>query len=47
VIGAYDGSDGTSGIDTAEQARALPADYSGGIWTNRIDRIAPLAGTAR
>jgi hypothetical protein len=27
--------------------RALPADYSGGIWTNRIDRIAPLAGTAR
>jgi glycerophosphoryl diester phosphodiesterase len=44
VAGGLDGSDGASGIDSADQMRALPANYRGGIWTNRIDRIAPLAG---
>jgi glycerophosphoryl diester phosphodiesterase len=45
ITGEYDGSDGTSGVDRAEQYRALPAGYDGGIWTNRIDRIAPLVRT--
>ncbi len=43
VAGPYDGDgDGTSGIDDAAQFSALPQGYDGGVWTNRIDRIAPL-----
>lgn len=41
VVGG-DGSDFSSGFDTAEDIKRLPAGFSGGIWTNRIDRIAPL-----
>ena len=32
----------SEGFDTKEDARRIPANYWGGIWTNRIDRIAPL-----
>ena len=42
VTGAYDGGTGASGLDSDAEVRRLPAGYSGGIWTNRIDRIAPL-----
>ena len=42
VTGAYDGGTGASGIDSGEELRGLPAGYSGGIWTNRIDRMAPV-----
>jgi glycerophosphoryl diester phosphodiesterase len=41
VVGRYDGEDFSSGIDAPEDLSLLPADYAGGIWTNRIDRIAP------
>jgi glycerophosphoryl diester phosphodiesterase len=41
VIGRYDGEDFSSGIDAPEDLSLLPAGYAGGIWTNRIDRIAP------
>nr|WP_145025156.1 glycerophosphodiester phosphodiesterase family protein [Paenibacillus sp. Y412MC10] len=41
VVGG-DGSDFSSGFDSPEDIKRLPAHYSGGIWTNRIDRIAPL-----
>ncbi|USG67152.1 glycerophosphodiester phosphodiesterase [Brevibacillus ruminantium] len=41
VVGG-DGSDFSSGFDSPEDIKRLPAGYSGGIWTNRIDRIAPL-----
>ncbi|UVI28411.1 glycerophosphodiester phosphodiesterase family protein [Paenibacillus spongiae] len=41
VVGG-DGSDFSSGFDTPEDIERLPDDYTGGIWTNRIDRIAPL-----
>jgi len=34
--------DFSSGFDTAEDLKRLPPGYSGWIWTNRIDRIAPL-----
>ena len=44
VAGAYDGGTGASGIDSDAEFRRLPTRYSGGIWTNRIDRIAPLTG---
>jgi glycerophosphoryl diester phosphodiesterase len=42
VVGPLDG-DFSSGIDDETAYRALPSNFSGGIWTNRIDRIAPLA----
>ncbi len=44
VVGQWAGEDFSRGIDTAEDFRQLPPAYAGGIWTNRIDRIAPLAG---
>jgi glycerophosphoryl diester phosphodiesterase len=34
----------SSGIDTLEQIRAIPQDFSGGIWTNRIDRVGAHFG---
>ncbi len=43
VIGPYGPGDvGTSGIDTKEDVEALPARFTGGVWTNRVDRVAPL-----
>jgi len=42
VAGAYDGGTGASGVDSGEEFHRLPARYAGGIWTNRIDRIAPM-----
>jgi glycerophosphoryl diester phosphodiesterase len=46
VAGRYDGGEGTTGIDTEADFRRLPPGYVGGIWTNRIDRIAPLVRAA-
>ncbi|MGW9123875.1 glycerophosphodiester phosphodiesterase family protein [Paenibacillus chitinolyticus] len=43
VVGG-DGSDFSSGFDSPEDIKRLPSGYSGGIWTNRIDKIAPLYG---
>ena len=42
IVGRYDGEDFSSGIDRGEDFALLPAGFAGGIWTNRIDRIAPL-----
>jgi glycerophosphoryl diester phosphodiesterase len=42
VAGPWDGGF-SRGIDDAATLARLPAGYAGGIWTNRIDRIAPLA----
>jgi glycerophosphoryl diester phosphodiesterase len=41
VVGG-DGSEFSTGFDSPADIQRLPADYSGGIWTNRIDKIAPL-----
>lgn len=41
VLGPYDGGEFSSGIDDVTQLESLPRGYGGGIWTNRIDRIAP------
>ena len=43
VLGPYDGSFGTSGIDDLEQFAQLPIGFTGGIWTNHIDRIGAAA----
>jgi glycerophosphoryl diester phosphodiesterase len=42
IIGRYDGEDFSGGIDRPDDLALLPTDFAGGIWTNRIDRIAPL-----
>lgn len=31
----------SEGFDTMEDVERIPKHYSGGIWTNRVDRIAP------
>ncbi len=46
IVGAHGAGDaGTSGIDDEAAFRALPEGFDGGIWTNRIDLIGPLAHT--
>jgi glycerophosphoryl diester phosphodiesterase len=42
VIGRHEGEDFSKGIDRTEDLALLPKGYAGGIWTNRIDRIAPV-----
>jgi len=42
VLGGLEGEDFSRGIDDALELRKLLPGYRGGIWTNRIDRIAPL-----
>lgn len=48
LLGPYEpGRPFTTGIDTAVDVAQLPTGYAGGIWTNRIQVIAPLvAGRA-
>ncbi|CAN7678344.1 glycerophosphodiester phosphodiesterase family protein [Paenibacillus sp. LjRoot56] len=41
VVGG-NGTEFSTGFDTPVDLERLPASYSGGIWTNRIDRIAPI-----
>lgn len=47
VLGPYRGGEFSTGIDTPEQLAHLPDDYSGGIWTNEIETIAPLVRQRR
>lgn len=42
VAGPWEGEAFSHGVDEASDFLALPKGFSGGIWTNRIDRIAPL-----
>jgi glycerophosphoryl diester phosphodiesterase len=42
MLGDYDGSGFSSGVDDAATLRKLPPAFDGAIWTNRIDRIGPL-----
>ncbi|GHO88702.1 hypothetical protein KSZ_67080 [Dictyobacter formicarum] len=32
----------SSGFDSPEDLKRLPPGYTGGIWTNRIDQVAPV-----
>ena len=41
VVVAGDGQ-WSEGFDTVEDLKQIPDNYLGGIWTNRIDRIAPV-----
>ncbi|MDZ4741680.1 MAG: glycerophosphodiester phosphodiesterase family protein [Alphaproteobacteria bacterium] len=44
VTGPFDRRNIATGIDDLAAARQFPFDFPGGIWTNRIDRIAPHFG---
>lgn len=35
----------SEGFDSADDLKRLPSNYNGGIWTNRIDKIAPQLKT--
>lgn len=41
LIGDYGGEGLSQGFDDPDLLSQLPRDYSGGIWTDRIDRIGP------
>ncbi|MEH7246774.1 glycerophosphodiester phosphodiesterase family protein [Neobacillus niacini] len=41
ILVAGDG-DWSEGFDTSQDLERLPKNYNGGIWTNRIDVIAPI-----
>lgn len=41
MLGPYDGSGYTSGIDTLAELDAVPTSFDGYVWTNRVDRIGP------
>ena len=41
LLGAYDDSGFSSGIDTVAELGDVPAHFDGFIWTNRVDRIGP------
>jgi glycerophosphoryl diester phosphodiesterase len=43
VLGPRGADEFASGIDTAEEFGKVPRRENLGIWTNRVDRIAPLA----
>ena len=42
AVGPYEGRNFSTGLDTPDDLARLPTGYSGGIWTNRIEAIAPL-----
>jgi glycerophosphoryl diester phosphodiesterase len=41
MLGPYDGSGFTSGVDEVAELDAIPARLDGYVWTNRAERIAP------
>ena len=42
LVGPYDGSGFTSGVDDADSFHTVPEAFDGFIWTNRIELIGPL-----
>ena len=44
VIGDYGGEGYSQGFDDPDRLTELPTDYSGGIWTDRIDLLGPAVG---
>jgi glycerophosphoryl diester phosphodiesterase len=41
LLGVYDGSGYSTGIDDPSELDSVPARFDGMVWTNRIDRIGP------
>ncbi len=46
VAGPYEGGS-SGGVDDLNQFARLPQGYRGGIWTNRVERIAPAVRKAK
>ena len=44
VLGPYRGGEFSQGIDTPDDFARLPADFSGGIWTNELESVAAELG---
>jgi glycerophosphoryl diester phosphodiesterase len=42
VVGPYSPGEFSRGIDSEAEFARLPQGFSGGIWTNRIDRIGAM-----
>ncbi|MBY5934235.1 hypothetical protein KUV51_14595 [Tateyamaria omphalii] len=47
LIGPYDGSGFTSGVDSADAFEKVPHGFDGYVWTNRIQLIGPLNDARR
>lgn len=43
IAGPHSGGNYATGVDNKELFERLPDDYRGGIWTNRIELIGPIA----
>jgi glycerophosphoryl diester phosphodiesterase len=43
LLGAYDGSGFSSGVDSREEFAEVPERFDGAVWTNRIDLIGPAS----
>lgn len=44
IIGPYNGGDYSTGVDTVEELKSLPTDWSGGVMTNELQLLAPAVG---
>ncbi|HMB91869.1 MAG TPA: glycerophosphodiester phosphodiesterase family protein [Rhodothermales bacterium] len=44
MIGDYQGEGFSQGFDDPKRLAKLPTDFSGGVWTDRIDLIGPAVG---
>ncbi|MEM9246154.1 MAG: glycerophosphodiester phosphodiesterase, partial [Cyanobacteria bacterium P01_F01_bin.153] len=42
LIDDYEGEGFSQGLNNLEKIQELPEDYSGGIWTDRIDLLGPV-----
>jgi glycerophosphoryl diester phosphodiesterase len=40
ALGPYGGGEFSTGVDTREDLARLPANYSGGVWTNEVELVA-------
>lgn len=45
ILGPHGGGDFSTGVDDIEQLSEFPKSYTGGIWTNRIERIGPAVSS--
>ena len=41
LIGDYGGEGFSKGFDGPDRLAELPADYSGGLWTDRVNLLGP------
>ncbi len=47
LVNDYTGEGFSRGLDSLADLERVPPGYSGGVWTDRIDRIAPALGKTR